>query len=949
MRSNSIEQLKNAFDGDLKEYRSIPFWSWNNELDEAALVAQIDEMKKVGMGGFIIHARTGLTTEYLGEKWFSCVEACLKRARELNMNAWIYDENGWPSGFVGGKLLETEKFRARFLEYAITTYFDDAAFCVYKKTETGYQRLNAAEKGVEEYYCVYLRVSPSNTDILNPEVVEAFINETHEQYYKRFQDSFGRELVGFFTDEPQYYRWATPYPIKVSQRFAEKYNEDVRDGLIYLFMHDEAGYVFRTRYFITLNEMYVDTFYKRLYEWCEQHNCKLTGHSVEEPHLYTQMWGGAAVMPTYEYQHIPGIDSLGFQGEPVLSSRQIGSVAAQLSKKFILTETFACGGYDITPKELRHVGEMQYFNGVNLMCQHLLPFSIAGQGKYDHPPIFYKQNNWWEEFKEFNEYFTRLGYIIANTKDVCDVLVIHPMRCVYLDYIRDEDLASVQELETAFEELLETLNKKGVTYHLADETLLKKYGKIENGKLVVGDCAYDKVLIPKMPSIAGSTLQLLENYAGELCALGEICYVDGKQQTVKISLNTAFDQLIADLKVPFRCVEGIGAITIRQGDLGEFVFVKNHSIHDSLTVSMPTAENYEVLDLETLETSAFSPEFTLKKGEGLVLIKRENKGQAQKAYFPENADNEEILSRFSVAEMSKNYFVLDKAQLSFDGEKYTEELPLAQIFENLLYKRYHGKIFIKQTFHLQQVMPLTLMVERNHFLEATFNGHPLQFKKSNFDIYFLEADIQEFLKEGKNEYVYSLEYHQRDLVRFALFDPLATEAVRNCLYYDIHLENAYIKGAFTVEENGELRAQTTYPAISTNWYKEGYPFFYGAVTLKGSYIYDGIGERKIELIGRFSVANVFINGQQVNLVLDTKKDISSFLQKGENDISITLKSSLRNLLGPHHNKFYTEQQYVGPDIFTLYKTWKDGVSEMYAHRYNLVPFGVNSIQIIKNQ
>ena len=59
MRSNSIEQLKNAFDGDLKEYRSIPFWSWNNELDEAALVAQIDEMKKVGMGGFIVlHARS---------------------------------------------------------------------------------------------------------------------------------------------------------------------------------------------------------------------------------------------------------------------------------------------------------------------------------------------------------------------------------------------------------------------------------------------------------------------------------------------------------------------------------------------------------------------------------------------------------------------------------------------------------------------------------------------------------------------------------------------------------------------------------------------------------------------------------------------------------------------------------------------------------------------------
>lgn len=947
MKNTCIEKLKIAFGGDLNEYRSIPFWSWNNELDEQALVAQIDEMKKVGMGGFIIHARTGLTTEYLGEKWFSCVEACLKRARELGMNAWIYDENGWPSGFVGGKLLETEKFRARFLEYAVTTYFDETAFCVYKKTAVGYQRIERSEKGLKEYHCVYLRVSPSNTDILNPEVVEAFINETHEQYYHRFKESFGKELVGFFTDEPQYYRWATPYPVKVAERFTEKYNEDVRDGLIYLFMHEEAGYAFRTRYFTTLNEMYVNTFYKRLYDWCEEHECMLTGHSVEEPHLYTQMWGGAAVMPTYEYQHIPGIDSLGFQGEPILSSRQIGSVAAQLDKKFILTETFACGGYDITPIELRHVGEMQYFNGVNLMCQHLLPFSIAGQGKYDHPPVFYKQNNWWEEFKEFNEYFTRLGYIIANTKDECDVLVLHPMRCVYLDYIRSEDLDSVKALETAFEELLDVLNTKGITYHLADETLLQKYGKIQNGKLVLGSCTYEKVLIPKMPSIASSTLRLLENYEGALCSLGEIAYVDGEKRTAKLSVNSTFEQLVCNTKVPFHCVHGMGAITIRQGELGKFVFVKNHSIHDSLSVSMPNAGNYEVLDLETLETRALSSEFTLKKGEGLVLIEREAQAEEKELFFSVNASKEEILPNFTVTKMSENYLVLDRAYLSFDGEHYTEELPLAQIFESLLYKSYQGKIYIKQKFSIQQKMPLTLMVEKNRFLEATLNGHDLPFRQSDFDIYFLEADVGAFLHEGENEYVYSVEYYQRDLVRFALFDPLATEAVRNCLYYDTHLENAYIKGTFTVDEDGTLCVQKTYPQISTNWYKEGYPFFYGAVTLCGTYTYDGMGEREIALHGRFAVANVFVNGKQVNLVLDGKKEITTLLQKGENDIRITLKSSLRNLLGPHHNKFYKEQQPIGPDIFTLYKTWKDGVSETYEKAYSLVPFGVDSIQMIK--
>ena len=34
------------------------------------------------------------------------VEQMNKRAKELGMEAYAYDENGWPSGFVGGRLLE---------------------------------------------------------------------------------------------------------------------------------------------------------------------------------------------------------------------------------------------------------------------------------------------------------------------------------------------------------------------------------------------------------------------------------------------------------------------------------------------------------------------------------------------------------------------------------------------------------------------------------------------------------------------------------------------------------------------------------------------------------------------------------------------------------------------------------------------------------------------------
>ena len=47
--------------------RPLPFWSWNSELSEEKTTRQIARMKDAGMGGFFIHARGGLVTEYLGD------------------------------------------------------------------------------------------------------------------------------------------------------------------------------------------------------------------------------------------------------------------------------------------------------------------------------------------------------------------------------------------------------------------------------------------------------------------------------------------------------------------------------------------------------------------------------------------------------------------------------------------------------------------------------------------------------------------------------------------------------------------------------------------------------------------------------------------------------------------------------------------------------------------
>ena len=53
-----------------KKYRPVPFWSWNEKLDTEETAYQIDVMDKAGIGGYFMHARGGLETEYMGDEWY---------------------------------------------------------------------------------------------------------------------------------------------------------------------------------------------------------------------------------------------------------------------------------------------------------------------------------------------------------------------------------------------------------------------------------------------------------------------------------------------------------------------------------------------------------------------------------------------------------------------------------------------------------------------------------------------------------------------------------------------------------------------------------------------------------------------------------------------------------------------------------------------------------------
>ncbi len=535
-------RMKEDFMNPPNQFRPIPFWSWNDELDSKEIKYQIEELKKGGNGGFFMHARSGLKTKYLSKEWFDAIQTGIETAKKENMNAWIYDEEGWPSGFAGGIVPEqSPDFHAKYItlhEFQEISEIekDKVMFCYRFNTET--KEFSKVEDSVledsgslltdnEKILAVYRHTNPFYIDTLNKRAVDYFLKCTHDAYYERFGDAFGKEMLGFFTDEPRLtcnnfgdIAWSDDLP----ETFKMRHGYDICEHLPVLFMELEDYEKYRYDFWETVSFMFTEYYMKEIYNWCEAHKCKVTGHIMMEESIFSQMTSTAGVMPFYEYMHVPGIDWLRKRIDSPVIGKQVGSVACQLGKKQILTESFALCGWNVSFEELKWIAEWQFVNGVNQICQHLMGYTIKGVRKRDYPPSHFTQQTWWREAAKFNDYLGRLCVALSEGDQTADVLLLHPMRSGFLAFDGTRTDA-IRRLDNGFVKASACLSGSHISYHYGDETIIKRHGSIEKGFFQIGCIRYKTVILPCMYAIDKVTLSLLIEFAsqgGTILSLGEL-------------------------------------------------------------------------------------------------------------------------------------------------------------------------------------------------------------------------------------------------------------------------------------------------------------------------------------------------------------------------------------------------------------------------------------------
>jgi hypothetical protein len=577
------------FKNPTAEYRGAPFWAWNCKLEGTELTRQIDIFQEMGLGGFFMHSRSGLATEYMGDEFVAMAELCNQKAIENNMICYLYDEDRWPSGAAGGLVTKDPVYRMQML--VITPSENDfgktgklphrrnqvdhtgkrVLLARYRvRLEDGdlaeYERVlsngdgggdgNDGNNGDANYeaYLVTAGDDPwynnqAYLNTLDKKAVARFIEFTHEKYKAKLGASFGKSIPAIFTDEPQFsfkqilsrgtdkQVITLPFTADFEETYQQTYGKSLLDFLPELVWErqDKRLSVTRYRYHDHVCERFTQAFSDQVGQWCEANGILLTGHMMEEHSLFAQTRAIGDCMRAYRSFQLPGIDMLCDRRE-YITAKQAQSAAHQYGRPGVLSELYGVTNWDFDFRGHKLQGDWQAALGVTLRVHHLSWVSMAGEAKRDYPASIGYQSPWYKEYAYVEDHFARVNTALTQGTAVVRIAVIHPVESLWVTYGPNDKTAALRdELDVQFENVTKWLLFGQLDFDYISESLLPDlYKETTDGKLTVGQMLYDAVVVPPCLILRKTTFDVLEKFSsngGKVLFMGNVPkLIDGSTQ-----------------------------------------------------------------------------------------------------------------------------------------------------------------------------------------------------------------------------------------------------------------------------------------------------------------------------------------------------------------------------------------------------------------------------------
>jgi hypothetical protein len=576
----SVRDVAANFKAPPHEYGAIqPFASWNGN-DPAEVRARIvrDFDRLAANGIFVVNLSPGRgAPKYLSPEHMEQVKFTVQEAAKRGMKLWIQDESDYPSGFAGGFIsklypqlgmqgivadihvhvvpgqtltmpVPPDTLAIMALETAGADQSLHNVIPIPVPADLQLKWVTPAEGSTPNeprysWEVVFVRhiyvSSPTRNfnredgtrakdalysliDYLDPEATRAFLKTVHETYRQAVGDQFGKVVLGFFGDEPDYSS-SIPWTPKLLEEFQARKGYDLKPYIPQWFVargpegSDEARRA-RADYYDVWSAIFQNSFFGEQAAWCKKYDVEYLVHLNHEETMVALERSEGDYFRDNRYVEVPGIDNLN-QLVPDAVHRPDGSwninnnfpkLASSAAHLFGKPKVWAeeGGGMGIDGK---YQLDFQLVRGVTLL-QIRVPVS-RGPGDpsaASAPPVIPPQA------PMIAWYANRGGYLMAIGRPAAQVGLYHPGNSIWM---------GDQEADRSTTKLGWQLFEHQVDWDYFDEQSLSSVATIENGGFRnLSGQLYKAIVVPSSTVITRTGLERFKAFVkggGKLIFVGK--------------------------------------------------------------------------------------------------------------------------------------------------------------------------------------------------------------------------------------------------------------------------------------------------------------------------------------------------------------------------------------------------------------------------------------------
>jgi hypothetical protein len=613
----TVSQAAANFKAPPHEYGAInAFTSWNGS-DQADLrqriTADLDRMSANGM--FIFNLSPGRRApgegKYLSPEHMDEVKFIVAEAAKRNMRMWIQDESDYPSGFAGGYISE------RYPELGMQVMAADLhlhvapgetltmpvppnTLGIWATATDQNQKITqvipivipadmqlkwvAPSVGgtpsephlnwqVSFLRHIYLS-SPTRSfnradgtrakdatysliDYLDPKATDAFLSIVHETYRGAVGDQFGKIVLGFFGDEPDYSEnnptsdivpgsAGVPWTPTLLEQFKAQKGYDLTPYLAAWFDGQQTEQSQRAwaDYYDVWSGIFRDSFFGEQAAWAKAHNVEYLVHLNHEEAMLSLERSEGDYFRDNRHVEVPGIDNLSQLIPSAVhrfdstwtTNNNFPKLASSAAHLFGRPQVWAEEGGG-TGVDGKYQMNFQLVRGVDALQLRASGLRAGGPGASTPLP---------PDTPQTLSYANRASYLIAVGRPAAQVALYHPGNTIWLggDAAIEADRSTTKLGWQLFEHQID--------WDYFDEQSLSSVATIEDGgfKNLSGQ-TYRAVVLPSMTVITRSGLDRLKEFAnagGKVIFVGKTptlivdrTFLDAKQEKPDLSFATLIE------------------------------------------------------------------------------------------------------------------------------------------------------------------------------------------------------------------------------------------------------------------------------------------------------------------------------------------------------------------------------------------------------------------------